>query len=98
MESSGKTCKGGKVILSFVPSQRARRRIKVRSLEECFFKAPVRYNQCHLCRTWENGSWPSKVLFVARLLANDFVSESKKAKLEAPLALSFSDEDKVGTI
>ena len=44
------------------------------------------------------GSSPSRVLSVARLLVDDFVSEPKKAKLEAPLALSFFDEDKVGTI
>ena len=50
VESSRETCKGGKVTVSFVPSQRARRLIKVKGLEECFFKAPVRYNQCHFCR------------------------------------------------
>ena len=37
-------------------------------------------------------------MFVARLLADNSVSEPKTAKLEAPPMLSFSDEDKVGTI
>ena len=44
------------------------------------------------------GSQPSRIMFVARLLVDNSVSEPKTAKLEAPPMLSFSDEDKVGTI
>ena len=44
------------------------------------------------------GSQPSKVLSVAWLLAKDFNSEPKRAKMEIQPPLSFSDEDKIGTI
>ena len=44
------------------------------------------------------GSQPSRVMFVAWLLAEDSNFESKRAKMEIRPALSFSDEDKIGTI
>ena len=37
-------------------------------------------------------------MFIARPLAEDSNPEPKRAKMEVRLALSFSDEDKVGTI
>ena len=37
-------------------------------------------------------------MFVAWLLAEDSNFESKRAKMEIRPALSFSDEDKIGTI
>lgn len=44
------------------------------------------------------GSCPSRVLSVFRLLAEDHCQASKRAKVDIPLILGFSDEDKVGTI
>ncbi|XP_050249231.1 uncharacterized protein LOC126696556 [Quercus robur] len=44
------------------------------------------------------GSYPSKVMFVARLSTEDNDRESKKAKKGASPVLGFSDEDKIGTI
>ena len=44
------------------------------------------------------GSHPSKVMFVARLLAKDSKLKSKRARMENQLAMSFSEKDKVGTI
>ena len=35
---------------------------------------------------------------MARLSSEDISHESKRAKLERPLVMGFSDEDKVGTI
>nr|XP_023914611.1 uncharacterized protein LOC112026158 [Quercus suber] len=43
------------------------------------------------------GSWPSKVMSVARLPTN-VNHDSKKAKMGIPSVLGFSNEDKVGTI
>ena len=37
-------------------------------------------------------------MFVAQSLAKDFNLESKRGRMEVRSALSFSDEDKVGTI
>ena len=37
-------------------------------------------------------------MFVAQSLAEDFNPESKRGRMEVRSALSFSDEDKVGTI
>ena len=44
------------------------------------------------------GSCPSKVLSVARLSSEDINQDPKKAKVEIPLVMGFSDEDKIGTI
>ena len=44
------------------------------------------------------GSCPSRVLSVSRSPAEEYSSMSKRAKMDIPLVLGFSDEDKVGTI
>ena len=44
------------------------------------------------------GSCPSKIMSVAWLFADDSNSEPKRAKVSIQPALSFSNEDKVGTI
>ena len=44
------------------------------------------------------GSHPSRVMSVPRLLAEDPNFEQKRARVEIQLMLSFSDEDKMGTI
>ncbi|XP_050241279.1 uncharacterized protein LOC126690198 [Quercus robur] len=44
------------------------------------------------------GSQPTRVMSVARSLAEDLNSEPKRAKVEIRPLLSFSDEDKIGTI
>ena len=44
------------------------------------------------------GLQPSKVMSITRPPANDFNLEPRRAKVEVRLALSFSNEDKVGTI
>ena len=44
------------------------------------------------------GSCSSKVMSVARLSSEDTSHEPKRARLERPLVMGFSDEDKIGTI
>ena len=44
------------------------------------------------------GSYPSRVMSVARLSTEDDNRGSKKAKKEASLVLGFSDENKIRTI
>ena len=44
------------------------------------------------------GSYPSRVISVVRLLAEEFDLKPKRAKRDVYLMLSFSEEDKVGTI
>ena len=44
------------------------------------------------------GSCPFRVMTVARLLPDDTCHEPKRARLERPLVVGFSDEDKIGTI
>ena len=44
------------------------------------------------------GSCPSRIMFVARLSSGDINQDPKRAKMEIPLILGFSDEDKIGTI
>ena len=44
------------------------------------------------------GSCPSRVMSVACLSSKDTSHEPKRARLERPLVMGFSDEDKIGTI
>ena len=44
------------------------------------------------------GSCPSRVISVTRLSSEDTSHEPKRARLERPLVMGFSDEDKIGTI
>ena len=44
------------------------------------------------------GSCPSRVMSIARLSSEDTNQESKRARVECPLVMGFSDEDKIGTI
>ena len=44
------------------------------------------------------GSCPSRVMSVVRLSSEDTNHEPKRAKVEWPLVMGFSDEDKIGTI
>ena len=44
------------------------------------------------------GSCPSRVMSVARLSFEEICHEPKRARLEWPLVMGFSDEDKIGTI
>ena len=44
------------------------------------------------------GSCSSRVMYVTRLSSEDTSHEPKKAILERPLVMGFSDEDKIGTI
>ena len=44
------------------------------------------------------GSSPSRVMSIARLSSEGNNQESKRARVERPLIMGFSDEDKIGTI
>ena len=44
------------------------------------------------------GSCPSRVMFVARLSSEEGSHEPKRARLDQPLVMGFSDEDNIGTI
>ena len=44
------------------------------------------------------GSCPSRVMSVARLSSRDTNQELKRARVERPLVMGFSDEDKIGII
>ena len=51
------------------------------------FAAPGRIRSC-----------PSRVMFVAHLSSRDINQNPKRARVELPLVMGFSDEDKIGTI
>ena len=44
------------------------------------------------------GSYPSRIISVARLSSGDINQDPKRAKMEISLVLGFLDEDKIGTI
>ena len=46
----------------------------------------------------KTGSCPSRVMSVAHLYSGDINQDPKRARVEIPLVMGFSDEDKIGTI
>ena len=46
----------------------------------------------------KTGSCPSRIMSVARLSSEDNNQEPKRARVERPLVMGFSDKDKIGTI
>ena len=44
------------------------------------------------------GSYPSRIMSVARLSSGDTNQEPKRARMEWSLVMGFLDEDKIGTI
>ena len=44
------------------------------------------------------GSCPSRVMSMTRLSSEDASHESKRARVEQPLVIGFSEDDKIGTI
>ena len=98
MEPSRATGQKEKVTTVFVLAQRAKRPSKTRGSRECFFKAPIGTINDIFAAPRRIGSHPSRVMSVARLSAEDPNSEPKRARVKIRPALSFSDEEKMGTI
>ena len=98
MESSGATGQRWKVKIVSVSAQWARGLSKVRGSKECFLKAPLGTINVIFAALGRTDSHPFRVMSVARASAKNSNFEPKRAKVETPPALSFSDEDKVGTI
>ncbi|XP_065623604.1 uncharacterized protein LOC136064979 [Quercus suber] len=46
----------------------------------------------------KTGSWPSRIMSVARLSTGDVDQDPKRAKMDIPPVLGFSDKDKIETI
>ena len=72
--------------------------MKVRGSGECFFKPPLGTINVIFSAIGRNGSHPSRVMSIALPSAKESNSKPKRARVEIQLALSFSDEDKMGTI
>ena len=98
MEPPGEIGQRGKVAIFFVSIQRIRRPIKVRGSGERFFKAPLGTINVIFTTPRRTSSHPSRVMSVAWLSVEESNSESKRARVQIHLALSFSDEDKMETI
>ena len=65
---------------------------------DTFSRLPLGVTNVILTAPGRIGSQPSKVMSIARPLAEDSNLEPKRGKMEVRPALSFSDEDKVGTL
>ena len=69
------------------------------SLEEIFLQDPLLGTiNVIFAAPGRTGSCPSRVMSVAHLSSGDINQDPKKARVELPLVMGFSDEDKIGTI
>ena len=98
MEPSRATSQKGEVATISISTQQTREPVRDSGSGECSSKAPVRYDQCYFATPERTSSHLSRVMSVARSLAKNSNSEPKRARLEIRPSLSFSDEDKIGTI
>ena len=98
MEPSRATGQRGKVTTVFVSAQQVRRPIKAKGLGEHFFKAPLGTINVIFTALGRISTHPSRVISVARLPTEDSNFEPKRARVEIQPTLSFSKEDKMGTI
>ena len=62
------------------------------------FKTPLGTINVIFATPGRTGSCPSRVMSVVRLSLGDTNQEPKRARVERSLVMSFSDEDKIGTI
>ena len=69
-----------------------------RAYGNAFSRPPLGTINVIFAASRRTGSWPSKVMSVAQPPIEDSKPEPKRARVEVRPALSFSDEDKVGTI
>ena len=69
-----------------------------RSERETSSKPPLGTINVIFAAPGRTGSCPSRVMSVARLSSEEICHKPKRAKLEWPLVMGFSDEDKIGTI
>ena len=71
---------------------------QTKSPKRHIFKTPMGTINVILAAPGRTGSFPSRVMSVARLSTEDNNRESKKSKKGASPVLGFLDEDKIGTI
>ena len=62
------------------------------------FKTPLGTINVIFTAPGRTGSCPSRIMSVARLSSRDINQDTKRARVELPLVMGFSDEDKIRTI
>ena len=72
--------------------------IDARSERENLSRSPLGTINVIFAAPGRMGSCLSRVMFVARLSSEDRSHQPKRARLDQPLVMGFSDEDKIGTI
>ena len=61
-------------------------------------RPPLRTINVIFAAPGKTGSCPSRVMFVAHLSSEDGSPKPKRVRLDRPLVMGFSDEDKIGII
>ena len=98
MESSKATGQSRKVTTVFVLANGQGDQSRSRTQGNAFSRPLLGTIDVIFVTLRRTGSHPFRVMSVARLPAEDSNFESKRARVEIRLVLSFSDEDKIGTI
>ena len=88
----------GKLKQLFHHSSRLGGQTNSRSERETSSRPPLGTINFIFAAPGRTGSCPFRVMSVACLYSEDTSHEPKRARLERPLAIGFSDEDKIGTI
>ena len=65
---------------------------------DAFSRPPLGTISVILTALGRTGSYPSRVMSIARPHAEDLTPNSKRGRMEVRPTLSFSDKDKVGTL
>ena len=97
MGSLGPTRPRGKTETTTTSFQRSRRISQFWVSEGYSFKTPLGTINVIYAAPGRTGSCPSRIMSVARLSSGDTSQDPKRARVELPLVMGFSDEDKIGT-
>ena len=97
MGSSGSACRGRQKSLLHHSSGKGNQ-MNSNSRKNAAYGPPLGTINVIFATLGKTGSYPSRVMSVARLSFEDGVLEPKRAKIQIQPTLGFSDENKVGTI
>ena len=98
MKPFGATSQGEEVATTSISTQQTRGPIKDRAQGNAPLRPPLGTINIIFTSFRRTGYYPSRVMSIAKSLAEDSHFESKRASIEICPSLSFLDEDKIGTI
>ena len=98
MGSLGPACPRGQIEAAITSFQWSGEPSQLWVSKRYSFKTPLGTINVIFAAPGRTGSYLSRIMFVARLSSGDTNQDPKRARVELPLVMGFSDKDKIGII